>query len=284
MLGIKGTVSFKTASLILVFFLVVTLLVSRHGHSLMRIAVGQEINLRTASFNETETQHFKIKYTLADKDYIPMVSQAAEEAHQSVSQTFNREPGGKTTIIVYPDGASLAQSFGWDRNERAMGVYWAGSIRILSPREWVTSAEAHDEFAREGPMVHEFAHLMVDEITRGNYNRWWTEGIAQYVEKNITGFEFADPFAGQRPVYYYELPSLDKNFDSLNQQIAYWESLKVVEYMVAAYGEDHVFGILEALGRGQTMKQAVENTLGISYQTFENNVYHALDNVNGREG
>lgn len=283
MLGIKGPASVKTASLILVLVLLATLLISRNSHTLLRIAVGQEINLKTAGFHMTESEHFTIKYTQADQDYIPMIAETAEEAYTSVGQIFNRLPEGQTTIVVYPDAASLAKSFGWDRNEKAMGVYWGGSIRILSPREWLGSARDREEFAREGPLVHEFAHLMVDEITRGNYNRWWTEGIAQYVEKQVTGFEFADPFAGGRVFYYYELSSLEKSFDHLDQGVSYWQSLKIVEYIVNEYGEDRLFEILQALGRGQSMKQAVENTLGIRYSAFENNVYRALDNVNGRE-
>lgn len=282
MLGLKGIGSVKTASLILIVLLLAILVISRYSNTLLKIAVGQEINLKTAHFSVTETEHFKIRYTKADEPYISMIGNASEEAYQSVSQAFGQEPNGKTTIVVYPDSASLSDSFGWDRDQKAMGVYWGGSIRILSPREWIGSADADELFAREGPMVHEFAHLMVDEITQGNYNRWWTEGVAQYVEKNITGFAFADPFAGGRPAYYYELGSLARSFDSLDQQIAYWQSLKIVEYLVTEYGEDCLFDVLEALGKGLSMEQAIENTLVIDYDTFEDNVYDVLDG-NGRE-
>lgn len=282
MLGLKGIGSVKTTSLILIVLLLAILVISRYSNVLLKIAVGQEINLKTAHFNVTETEHFKIKYTDPDEEYIPMICSASEQAYQSVSQVFAQEPNSKTTIVVYPDSASLSASFGWDRDQKAMGVYWGGSIRILTPREWIGSAADEELFAQEGPMVHEFAHLMIDEITHGNYNRWWTEGVAQYVEKNITGFQFADPFAGGRPAYYYELASLERNFDSLDQQVAYWQSLKIVEYIVAEYGEDSLFDILEALGQGLNMKQAIESTLVIDYDTFENNVYCVLDG-NGRE-
>ena len=70
-------------------------------------------------------------------------------------------------MVVYPDTASLAGSIGWNRNESAMGVYWAGSIRILSPGEWIKGDALEKQFKQEGPMVHEFTHLMVDEITKG---------------------------------------------------------------------------------------------------------------------
>lgn len=277
MLGTKGIESVKTASLILVMLLLAVLVVTRYSNVLLKVVVGQEINLKTAHFSVTETEHFKIKYTAVDQDYVPMISQASEQAYQSVSQVFGREPQGKTVIVVYPDSESLAASFGWDRDQKAMGVYWGGSIRILSPREWVGSVESEETFAREGPMVHEFAHLMVDEITRGNYNRWWTEGVAQYVEKNITGFEFADPFAGGKTPCYYELDSLESSFDNLDQQVAYWQSLKMVEYLVDEYGQDCLFDIMKYLGQGLNMKQALENALGVDYSSFENDVYRELD-------
>ena len=126
-------------------------------------------------------------------------------------------------------------------------------------------------------MVHEFTHLMVDEITRGNYNRWWTEGIAQYSEKQITGFQFSDPFTGGRELEYYSLEKLDSEFDRLDQQIAYWESLQLVEYIVDLYGEEQIFNILEQLGQGKTMIKAVQKCLGINYNTFEKNFYQSLN-------
>ena len=43
-----------------------------------------------------------------------------------------------------------------------------------------------------------------------------------------------------------------------------------------------MFDILKALGKGLSMEQALENTLGIDYDTFEINVYDVLDG-NGRE-
>ena len=68
----------------------------------------------------------------------------------------------------------------------------------------------------------------------------------------------------------------------MNQQVAYWQALKIVEYIVDEYGEDSLFDILKALGQGLNMKQAIEHTLVIDYDTFENNVYDVLDG-NGRE-
>ncbi len=277
MLGIKHFDSVKTISLILLIIFVIALLLSKNSQAVMRVMVGQEIKLRTAGFSQYQTEHFDIKFTANDEDYVPLIAEVAEDAYVSVSEVFGQQPLRRTTLVVYPDSSTLASSFGWDRDEKAMGVYWAGSIRILSPREWLTGTDIKKQFVEEGPMVHEFAHLMVDEITGGNYNRWWTEGIAQYVEKKITGFEFADPFANGRDLEYYSLSTLGKNFDKLDQQLAYWESLRLAEYIVKEYGEDYLFAINISLGEGNTMAIAIENSLGLAYPDFEQDFYHYVE-------
>jgi len=241
----------------------------------MRFMVTQEVVLKTASFERLETEHFVVKYLPPDREYIGTIINTAEQAYHSVTNKFGSEPDKKTMVIVYPTSSALAQSFGWDKDEKAMGVYWGGTIRLLSPAQWLTGG-IEEKFFTEGPMHHEFTHLMVDEITNGNYNRWWTEGIAQYIEKQLTGFEFSNPFTDGQETHYYKLANLEKNFDNLEQQIAYWESLQVVEYIVHKYGEEKIFNILENLGKGDNMRIAIEKCLKINYHEFENNFYNSL--------
>lgn len=278
MLGIKTSVSAKSVVLMLVFILIITLLINKNSQSLMRFMVGQEINLKTADFNQYQSEHYDIKYTPVDEPYVKLIAGSAEEAYDTVSSMFGLEPGSRTVIVVYPDSSSLSQSFGWDKDANAMGIYWAGSIRILSPREWLGEEDMQLHFTREGPMVHEFAHLMVDEMSRGNYNRWWTEGIAQYVEKKTTGFEFSSPFAGGEKVKYYQLKQLAKKFDELDQSIAYWESLQAAEYIADHYGQDCLFNINRQLGQGKSLEQAIENTLAIPYTEWEEDFYRHIAN------
>ncbi|WP_054696170.1 peptidase MA family metallohydrolase [Syntrophomonas palmitatica] len=276
--GIKMHPPAKTAVLVLVLVLLAALLLGKNNQSVMRFLVGQEIKLSTAAFEQTKTEHYNIKYTAIDRPYVSLISSTAEEAYTEVSRVFGTKPARKITIVVYPDSLSLSRSFGWDKDEKAMGVYWAGTIRVLSPRVWLPEEDMSVRFAQEGPMVHEFAHLLVDDISRGNYNRWWTEGIAQYVEKEITGFEFSQPFAPGEVRSYYKLNRLEREFDSLEQSVAYWESLQAIEYIAAEYGEDKVFAVLDNLGRGQSLAAAMESSLGIKYTVWEQDFYRYLEN------
>ncbi len=267
----KALTPYKNGVFLLLIIILLVLLISRNHQAVVRAFVAQETNWKTGKFIQTETEHFQIRYLQVDSDYVEVIGHTAEDAYARVSDLFGYEPAQKTTIIIYPDSTSLAESFGWEKDQKAMGVYWAGTIRLLSPQQWINGyADWQQIFASEGPVYHEFAHLLVDDITKGNYSRWFTEGIAQHVEKKLTGFEFAEPVIEQTPGYY-EFAVLEKNFDDLDQQIAYWESLQVVEYLVDNYGEKSILNILEYLGQGNSMERAVYKTIGIDNETFESN-------------
>lgn len=267
----------RTMLVILLIVGIAVLLLNKYSYHLTRVVAGQEIYFRTAGFQQYQTEHFQIKYLPVDEPYVDMIAAASEEAYVSVSKMMGAGPDKRTTIVVYPDSSSLARSFGWDKDVTAMGVYWAGSIRILSPAAWISTAEGEEVFTRDGPMVHEFAHLVVDEITKGNYDRWWTEAIAQYVEKQITGFEFTGPFVEGQKRYYYQLDDLEKDFDSLNERVAYWQALKAAEYIASHYGENSLLEILQFQGQGSDLHEAIEKTLDIDYKTFKEQLYQSLD-------
>jgi hypothetical protein len=156
-----------------------------------------------------------------------------------------------------------------------MGVYWAGAIRILSPREWIDSPDLEEVaslFAANGPMAHEYSHLVLDYYTRGNYPRWFTEGMAQYIEWQITGFKFtAEPskFGG----HWYPLASMDKNFDDLpDQSLAYAQSLAAIQYLATQSGPETLPALIEQLKAGFSLEQSMEKVLGKDFKAFETEV------------
>lgn len=272
---VLGLILAFSALILLSFCMVQDKTVAEMKQAVVQFIIGKQVSLQTADFQEIRTDNFIIKFTPSDKECVNMIGKAAEKSYASVCQFMGEKPAHKTMLIIYPDNLSMNQSFGWDRDEKAMGVYWGGTIRILTPQEWMQDPQEYELFMREGPMVHEFTHLLVDQMTRGNYNRWWTEGVAQYVEKEITGFQFVNP---KKPTYY-NLSRLEDDFDQLDQQSAYWESLQVIEYIVEQYGEESVYEIMYALGYGDTLQQALESSLGISYVDFETGLYQYLQDI-----
>lgn len=275
----KAAISSKTGILLLVVVVLLVFLLSRNSQAIVRAFVGQEISWSTAEFNTVQTEHFTIKYLPVDESYVQAIGEVAEDAYNVVGDEFDYQPEGRTTIVIYPDSGSLAKSFGWEKDQKAMGVYWAGSIRILSPQKWIDDENWIDVFSSEGPIYHEFAHLLVDDMTHGNYSRWFTEGVAQYEEKRITGFEFKTPFSEGEQVQYYSFKELDQNFDGLDQQIVYWESLQAIEYMVERYGPQSVNDVMKNLRDGHPIYQAIEKALGTEFDSFEKDFYENLNDI-----
>ncbi|MGI6555173.1 MAG: peptidase MA family metallohydrolase [Bacillota bacterium] len=237
----------------------------------------REINKHTVSFQtrgweSIEGTNFEIRYQPQDAEIAELVLKTAEMSVEPVNTKLGFTPQGKTLVLVYPTRAALGKSFGWAADQSAMGVYWAGVIRVLSPMAWVESAaagEVEKEFRSSGPMVHEYTHLVVDYITRGNYTRWLTEGIAQYVEREITGFMLSELL--YRPgEEWFPLCELDEEFDTaFGQSKAYRQSLAMMDYLVEEYGEDTIVGILNRLGEGTSIKKAWKEELGVSLEEFE---------------
>jgi len=229
---------------------------------------------KTRHWQELNGDRFIIRYLPEDENVAKMVLDTAEEAYTPVNESLSFSPEEKIPIILYPDNISLNKSFGWAANESAMGVYWAGVIRILSPNYWIEEGDKEERFKSEGPMSHEYAHFVVDYLAGGNYPRWLTEGIAQRIERSVTGFEMEL----RGPEEFYPLDQMDGEFDLLpNQSAAYRQSLAMVDYLAGRFGEDALKQILQALGRGEKLDRALIESTGLNTKDFETQFLKSLN-------
>lgn len=238
-------------------------------YPLVRQAVQIKVNYETSYMAAYETKHFIIKYTPGDADMVNMIGEAAEAAYQPVADILQYEPRSKTLILIHPNKSELRQAFGWSGNESAMGVYWGGTIQLLSPHVWLNGGDSVEEFIHSGPMVHEYTHLVFDYITNGNYPRWFTEGLAQYVEYRVNHYEWVTA-NNTLDHTMYSMQELDQNFDELpNQSLAYRQSLAAVRYIAEVHGEDKLQGIIRSLKAGDSLEKAIQQNLGMEYSVFE---------------
>ena len=238
-------------------------------YPLVRQVMQAKVNYDTRQMSVLETEHFKIKYTAVDEDLVPMISQAAESAYNSVTPVLSYAPAGKTLILVQPTKNELRKAFGWSSNESAMGVYWGGVIQLLSPHIWLSEGSSVEEFIHSGPLVHEYTHLVFDYITSGNYPRWFTEGLAQYMEYRVNGYEWQTK-TNQLDNQLYTMAQLDHDFDNLSDQsLAYRESLAAVRYIAEGQGERKLQDVIIGLKMGQSMEKVLEKNLGSSGETFQ---------------
>lgn len=228
--------------------------------------------LRTHGWQHFEDDYLILRYR-GDKEGAALVQETTRLFYQRICDDFNFTPKQKIPIIVYASREELNASFGWPASENAMGVYWGGVIRVLAPRAWINEDDPEAVkriFWQSGPMAHEMTHLVLDYVARGNYPRWFTEGLAQYEEYKITGFLFSQP-PGIWERGLYPLERMDRNFDALpDQTLAYRQSLSAVEYIVAVYGEDGLHKIINNLAQGKNFHDSMIQALGTTPEQFEN--------------
>lgn len=237
-------------------------------YPLVRQVVVMKIDYQTKDMLAAETPHFIIRYTEQDADVTAMVAEAAEAAYQPVTAALDYAPGGKTLILIYPDRQAMKQAYGWAGDASAMGFYWGGVIQILSPKAWMKNSQSVEEFITTGPLAHEYTHLVLDHVAKGNYTRWFTEGLAQYVEYQANGYEWVTA-NNQLSGKLYTIEQLDEDFDNLpNQALAYRQSLAAVRYIAEVHGEAKLNQVITRLKAGDKVSQAIEKTLGIDYAAY----------------
>ncbi len=240
-------------------------------YDIFRDVAKRNMLLFTSTWPTAESQHFVLRYRPEDGAVAPLVLETAEEVYEGVTGLLGYRPGRKVPVVMYPDRLSLGRSFGWAGDESAMGVYWAGVIRVLSPADWLRGtawSEMSAHFKAKGPMAHELAHLLVDYRARGNYPRWLTEGIAQYVEREVVGFEF--PLPPERGEWY-PLGQMDKTFDALpDQSLAYHQSLLMVDYLAELKGYPVLMDMLDLLGAGLSLEWTMVQLYGLDMTGFWN--------------
>ncbi|MDF9407022.1 hypothetical protein L7E55_01380 [Pelotomaculum isophthalicicum JI] len=243
-----------------------------YGYGAIRELMKVHTVMGTWGMNKISSEHFCVRFLPDKRAEAEMVLEVAEQFYRPVRADFCYSTRGKIPVILYSSKEELNKSFGWEAKESAMGVYWAGTIRVLSPEVWagdVDEGQVKDKFISSGPMAHELTHLMVDYLTGGNYPRWFTEGVAQYEDYKLTGFVIGDPAASPGR-QLYSMEELGASFDSLpDQAMAYQESFAAVYYIVQFYGEDVLYELIGELGQGCSLSQAMENVLNLNIMQFE---------------
>lgn len=173
------------------------------------------ITFKLKGFDSVVTPRFIILFKPESRDCIPAVVSAAEKTYDIVGKDFGFYPKNKIPIVVFPDRLSLQSAFNWPEDENTQGVYYRGIIYVQSPGAWIENTQDIERvFFEKGPMVHEYTHLVVDVLTGGNHTRWFTEGVAQYEERRVTGYTLDDDFEIDRD-FTYAYEDIMHSFDNL---------------------------------------------------------------------
>lgn len=220
-------------------------------------------------YHKQSSEHFDIFYTDGDKNVVDMILETAEALYEQVVTELSYEPEERVPLIVYPNRDALRSAFGWGNGESAMGVYWTGTIRLLSPNVWIDEESPKVQrkvFRKLNPIAHELTHYLLDFRTNGNYPRWFTEGLAQRVEYEVSGYLWIESESTLRQSLY-TLEDLEQRFDRLsNQPLAYRQSYLLVNYMARQYGEKNLAVLINRLAEGVPFRKAILQAFGVSME------------------
>lgn len=179
-------------------------------------------------------------------------------------------------FIVYPNMAGMNVAVGEPAAQNNIGLYYAGTISILSPLAWLPSSHWAAPFAYESPVGHEMGHALLAAVAHGNYPAWFNEGVAQYEDAHVTGFVWltrSNALHGRPasdPLYSYA--QLTGNFYALrNQSLAYREGLALVQYLIQQHGQGQFDRFIHALGQGGSFS----SVLSQFYHTTPASLYQA---------
>ena len=208
------------------------------------------------SFTKRETYYFNVKY------------EGEEE----------RELGDQVLDILYSASTSVGGDLGYYLKEPINIILytrqqfvdvtdapsWSGGIFDGNIR--VPMGGRVDKTALSAVLYHEFTHAVIHSMAGNRVPTWLDEGLAQYEERWVRAPE------GRMEGDLIPLSKLSGSFmkdgtDTAKQ--AYAESLSAVQFFVDRYGMFSLSRVLNLLGEGKDISEAMNEAAGVTLPQFE---------------
>ncbi|HCJ58734.1 MAG TPA: hypothetical protein DHV55_16285 [Clostridiaceae bacterium] len=220
------------------------------GYKALKVFEYYKSTELSSSIEEVNKPHFILKSRGADEKTVEELGNLLEKSYDLVGKEFNYYPTKNIPVFVY----GSMEAF-WDYNkaldgETVMGLYNMGVIHLVVPEAFDLTLE---QYETNGPVLHEYTHLVVDELTGGNLETWFTEGLALYQEYNVYGTEWGQ-FMDSKDEY--SLEDLRGNFMALDSDKAYRKSFLIMKDIYDRKGNHEVLDLLKELKAGHDFYKA----------------------------
>lgn len=231
----------------IVFFAVLifsfSIFLKTNAHQVINDLEQKYFLLSSQNMQVLETEHFIIRFEDKEEE-ARLTANIAEKYYTLLSARFEYEANEKIPIIIYQDAEKMKKTAFMKSERTPMGLYIGKTIQILSPSNWINSEDHKAEiFEKEGPVIHEMVHYIVDDITKGNYEEWFFEGMSLYTEYLYTGYMISN----DEYETIYSIDDLEKNFRKLDQAKAYYSSFMLVKKMAEENNFEYLNNVLQCL-------------------------------------
>jgi len=183
------------------------------------------------------------------------VLDALESAYNTVCADFGYFPTTRVPVLLYTKS---------DYSQVTAGPDWSGGLydgKIRLPVGGISRLTPQ----LKGVIFHEFTHVLVAALTRGNVPTWLNEGLAEVEGRKAFSHPTALLARAAQNDALIPLATLSGPFRSMSgvqALLAYEQSYSMANFLVSRYGWYAVQGILKSLGEGATIETAVSKTLG----------------------
>jgi hypothetical protein len=213
-----------------------------------------------------ESPHFRLQVDAelreGGADYVATVVRYLEEARQHVSEQLGVTPLEPLGVVFYGKAAydrEHQHRFSFD----TVG-FFDGRIHVASP--------AHPAGELRSLLFHEYTHALFREQTGSDRPYWLNEGLAERIERlsrrqavstRSERVALRNRLASERWIPLRVLAPSFSGLEDGDARAAYIESLVAVEWIEARTGADQRARLLQRLGQGFSVDQALHEILGV---------------------
>ncbi|WP_419193999.1 tetratricopeptide repeat protein [Novipirellula herctigrandis] len=203
---------------------------------------------------------------LEAKIYGGAVLELLSEAREVLCAKYDVEPNAPIVVEIFPEQKDFAiRTFGLPGGAGFLGVCFGRVITANSP-----ASQGERPANWKSVLWHEFCHVVTLEKTNNRMPRWLSEGISVYEER------CQNKAWGESMTATYRTMLLDDNLtpvsglsaaflsppSPIHLQFAYYQSSLVVEFLVERHGVDSLKGLLDDLGDGLLIHDAISRNVG----------------------
>lgn len=177
-----------------------------------------------------------------------------ESAANQVGAELGHFPEARVPVAIYKRGdfKTVTDSPDWS------GGLYDGKIRLpFGSLNEITPAV-------RGILFHEYTHVVIFDLTRGNCPLWLNEGIAEMFARMQYNRQMPEFGRAARKGAFADFRRLESGFSALSSTdaaLAYQQSYALVNFMVTRYGWHRIKQILSGLGKGMNFEVILTEAL-----------------------
>lgn len=217
-------------------------------------------------------QYFRVQVDArlgnVSNDYATRVLGFLGEARSDVSRSIGVAPLEPLGVVLY-GRAAYVRAHAHRFSFQTIG-FFDGQIHVASP--------AHPTETLRGILFHEYTHAVFREVTGGDQPYWLNEGLAEKIERHSRGLSLST--RSERSALrasieigsWIPLRKIAQSFSGLTDEsarYAYLQSVVTVGYIHSQTDVDDRRRLLERIGEGFSIDQALHEMMGVDTEGLD---------------